>query len=206
MIKSSKLFFIRHAPVKSLNGFFPKHNPDAIIKSIQLKKLAKLIPKNAIWYVSPLKRAIQTAKALSEYIGYSKIIREKKLVEQNYGDWAGKEISVIWRKIKKYKQKHNFSFISPEFTPPNGESFVEQCNRVRIWLEELKFSEGQNIVVVAHAGTIRAAISHVLQINPDNAIGIDVVYQGLCIIEMFSKSNCQDTGGRFRLLALNQGI
>ena len=77
---------------------------------------------------------------------------------------------------------------------------------MKIWLEELKFSEGQNIVVVTHAGTIRAAISHVLQINPDNAIGIDVVHQGLCIIEMFSKLNCQDRGGRFRLLALNKGI
>ena len=70
-----------------------------------MKKLAKLIPKNAIWYVSPLKRAIQTAEALSEYIGHSKIIREKRLVEQNYGDSGGKVLSVIWRKIKKFGEK-----------------------------------------------------------------------------------------------------
>ena len=53
--------------------------------------LAALIPNNCIWYVSPLKRAIQTAEALSKFVNYSKMIYEIKLIEQNFGDWSGKK-------------------------------------------------------------------------------------------------------------------
>ena len=95
MIKPSKLFLIRHAPVKQITGFFSQHNPDAIIKNNKIKKLATFLPDNCDWYVSPLKRTIQTAEALSRYKQYSKIIIENNIVEQNFGDWSGKKISEI---------------------------------------------------------------------------------------------------------------
>lgn len=204
MIQTAKIYFLRHAPVKVIHGFFPKHNPDAIIKTTKLKKLASKIPKNCIWYVSPLKRTMQTASALSKFVNYSKIIKEKQIVEQHFGDWSGKEISEVWRNIKKYKNKHNFSFITSEVIPPGGESFIEQCKRVKSWLEKLNPSEGESIVVITHAGTIRAVLSYVLQINPDNALGIDIVHQSLCIFEMITTLNNANKSGRFRLLALNQ--
>ena len=204
MIKPSKLFFIRHAPVKIINGFFPRNNPNAIIKNNKLKKLATLIPKNCVWYVSPLKRTIQTAKALAEYVPYSKMIKEKKLVEQNYGDWEGKKVSEIWKILETKKSKHNFSFISPDICPPNGESFLEQCTRVSFWLENLNLLEGENVVIITHAGTIRAALSHTLGINPDNAVGIEILHQTISVFEMISKKNNQHKGGRYRFLALNK--
>ena len=108
MIKPTKLYLIRHAPVKQIKGFFPKHNPNAIIKNNQLKILATLIPNNCVWYVSPLKRAIQTAKALSKYVNYSKMVYENKLIEQNFGDWSGKKISEVWKVFKKVKQNTIF--------------------------------------------------------------------------------------------------
>ena len=127
MIKPAKLFLIRHAPVSSRKGFFPEHDPDAVIKRIQLKKLANVIPDNSTWYVSPLKRTIQTAEALSKYISYSQKTEEKNLAEQNFGDWSGKKISDVWKILKKNHSRHNFSFISPEVSPPNGESYIQQC-------------------------------------------------------------------------------
>ena len=74
----------------------------------QLKMLATLIPNNCVWYVSPLKRAVQTAEALSKYVNYSKMVCENKLIEQNFGDWSGKKISEVWEVLKKSKTKHNF--------------------------------------------------------------------------------------------------
>ena len=79
MIKPAKLYLIRHAPVKLVKGFIPEHNPDAVITKNQLKKLADLIPSNCSWYVSPLRRAVQTAEALSEFVSYSEMILEEKL-------------------------------------------------------------------------------------------------------------------------------
>ena len=206
MIKPAKLFLIRHAPVKSNSGFFSEHDPDAIIVDSQLKKLSKVIPSNCTWYISPLKRAVQTARALSNLISYSKIIEEKRLAEQNFGDWSGKKISEIWEILKKYKTKHNFSFITPDISPPNGESYIEQCERVKNWIETLNYTEGENIVVIAHAGTIRAILSNALEIKPEKTIGIEILHYSLSVFEMLTKNHERSGGGKFRLITLNREV
>ncbi len=206
MIKPAKLFLIRHAPVSSRKGFFPEHDPDAVIKKIQLKKLANVIPDNSTWYVSPLKRTFQTAEALSKYISYSQKTEEKNLAEQNFGDWSGKKISDVWKILKKNHSKHNFSFISPEVSPPNGESYIQQCKRVSHWLKNLSILENENIVVIAHSGTIKAIFSHTLKIKPEFTIGIDINHLSLSIFEVLTKKDSKYKGGRYRLLALNREI
>ena len=110
-----------------------------------------------------MKRTIQTAEALSKYISYSQKTEEKNLAEQNFGDWSGKKISDVWKILKKNHSKHNFSFISPEVSPPNGESYIQQCKRVSHWLKNLSILENENIVVIAHSGTIKAIFSHTLK-------------------------------------------
>ena len=59
-------------------GCFPDNDPDAIIDELKIKKLAGHIPEDCLWYVSPLKRTIQTAKALSKYVAVKDMILEKK--------------------------------------------------------------------------------------------------------------------------------
>ena len=206
MIKTIKLYLIRHAPVRQTEGFFPKHNPDAVIKNKELKMLATLIPNNCTWYVSPLKRAIQTAEALSKHVTYSKMIRENKLIEQNFGDWSGKKISEVWKILNKNKMRHNFSFISPDFSPPNGESFKEQSKRVGIWLKNLNVLEGKSIVIISHAGTIRSILLHALKIKHDYAIGIEILHQSLNILEMVTNKDDKYKGGKFRLIAINKEV
>ena len=192
--------------MRETEGFFPKHNPDAVIKNKQLKILATLIPNNCTWYVSPLKRAIQTAEALSKHVTYSKMIRENKLIEQNFGDWSGKKISEVWKILNKNKMRHNFSFISPDFSPPNGESFKEQSKRVGIWLKNLNVLEGKSIVIITHAGTIRSILLHALKIKHDYAIGIEILHQSLNILEMVTNKDNIYKGGRFRLIAINKEV
>ena len=206
MIRTAKLYLIRHAPVRQIKGCFPEYNPDAVIKNKPLKMLATEIPNNCIWYVSPLKRAVQTAEALSKYVAYSRIVREKKLVEQNFGDWSGKKISEVWNVLKKNKTKHNFSFIAPNVSPPNGESFKEQSKRVGIWLNDLNILEGNSIVVISHSGTIRSILLHALKIKHDYAIGIEILHQSLNILEMINNNDNKYKGGRFRLIALNKEV
>ena len=75
-----------------------------------------------------------------------------------------------------------------------------------IWLENLSLLRGESILVVAHAGTIRAILSHALNIKPDFVIGIDIPHQSLSIFEMLSKDDSKYKGGRFRLVTLNKEI
>ena len=206
-MRTSKLFLIRHAPVKKIKGYVPQNDPIAIINKKNIKKLALHIPHGCTWYVSPLKRATQTAKALSKFASPKKIIIEKKLVEQNFGDWSGKKISEVWKEIKKNKKRHNFSFICPEISPPNGDSFLDQCKRASLFIENLKLQDKNPIVIIAHAGTIRAILSYVLEIKPDVSIGIEIKNLSLSVLEIIKKENFKNNqGGRFRLLGLNKSV
>ena len=90
-MNTCRLYLILHAPVKKKDGYVPENNPKAIINSDHLKKLAAHIPDNSLCYVSPLKRAIQTAQELSKYRNFKEIVIEKKLREQNFGEWQGKK-------------------------------------------------------------------------------------------------------------------
>ena len=47
---------------------------------------------------------------------------------------------MVWEELKKFKIQHNFSIICPEICPPNGDSFVDQCDRVAKFINNLMFS------------------------------------------------------------------
>ena len=153
--------------------------------------------------MSPLKRTVQTADALSAYITAGEIRIEESLKEQNFGDWSGEKISDVWEELKQNKNQHNYSFICPETSPPNGENFLEQCKRVSLWLENTQFIESTSIVIT-HSGTIRAILSHILKIEPDIAIGINVSHLKKTIFEIIPEDNDKNRGGRFRLLGINE--
>ena len=164
----------------------------------------RVIFTGAEWYVSPLMRTIQTSEALAKFVTYKTIFKDKNLIEQNFGDWQGKKISEVWNELQQNESKHNFSFTCPETTPPNGDSFLEQCKRVSSWLEELEFSKARSIVVITHGGTIRAALTHLLDLTPDKAIGVEILPLSLTKFEVLCLSDARNRGGRFRMIGLNQ--
>ena len=146
---------------------------------------------------------VQTANALSKYVNVKEMKFEKRLKEQNFGDWAGKKISEVWKELKKNTSQHNFSFICPEVSPPKGENFLTILERVSIWLEELHFHDPQTAVIITHAGIIRGTLSFVLGIEPDKVIGIEISHLSLTRLEFLSKTDDVNRGGRFRILAIN---
>ena len=127
---------------------------------------------------------------MSKFVTYSKLVREKKLIEQNFGDWSGKKISEVWEILNKNKTKHNFSFISPEFSPPNGESFLEVLERVQTCVRELTLKfKGEDIICIAHGGPIRAAIALALGLNGDQAMSFSIDNLSTTIIDYIHPEN-----------------
>jgi alpha-ribazole phosphatase len=204
--KNKTLILVRHAPVKKQDGYIPKNNPSAVINLDHIQKLSCYIPKASTCYVSPLKRTIQTAKALSKFVNFEDITETKDLVEQNFGDWAGKRISDVWEELKHNKSQHNFSFICPETCPPNGDSYLDQCKRVANFIDNFNFDNKNSVVLITHAGTIRAILSHILEIEPDKSIGIEISHLSCTLIEVINKNHHSYRGGRYRLLKVNQQI
>ena len=206
MIETLKLFLIRHAPVKKFDGYIPKNNPNAIINLDHFKSLASRLPFDSTCYVSPLKRAVQTAKALSKYVNFRELIVEQKLTEQSFGEWEGKKISVVWDELKMFKNQHNFSFICPEICPPRGDSFLDQCKRTSTFIENLNFYDHSSIIIIAHSGTIRAFLSNMLGIDPNKAIGIEISHLSITSLEVIKKYDVLNRGGKYRLLNVNHQI
>jgi alpha-ribazole phosphatase len=143
------------------------------------RALAAALPASALWFVSPLRRARQTALAIGA-AGRDSLGRpvpeptfEADLAEQDYGAWQGltrAEIAAAsglgedapWQRMAL-------------MTPPQGESFADLKERVEDVIRRItRHHPGRDIVVVAHAGTIRAAIGLALGLGPEVALSFRI--------------------------------
>lgn len=135
-------------------------NFEAERKSLQ-KKLANLT-FDAI-YASPLQRCHKLAQALcvDASLGFSNadIQLDERLKELYFGDWEMSRWDEIPRDV--------FDVWANDYAnlaPPNGEKFSQLHARSKSFVEDVSsHSLGKNILVVTHAGFIRALIAEVLQ-------------------------------------------
>ncbi len=145
--------------------------------------LARRLPAPAVWKVTPLSRTRRTAQTIFAH-GYpaAELRVEPDLIEQSLGEWQGLPHAELPAKLAL--PKHPFWPLSGQEKPPGGESMVEVIERAGQALERLAVEHrGQDVVVVSHGGTIRAAIAHALAINPDNALPISVQNLSLTRLE-----------------------
>lgn len=107
----------------------------------------------AIW-CSPLLRARQTAAIVGHAIGVPPVVLEA-LIESARGDWEGVSQAVLAQRTPELFAA--FEAGDPDFVFPGGESIRSQVLRTRRALTQVAAGP-QPALVVAHAGTIRAAL------------------------------------------------
>ena len=73
-------------------------------------------------------------------------------------------------------------------------------------MEKMHFFEPQTLIIIAHAGTIRGVLAYILGIDLDKAIGIEISNLSLTILEVLTKDDNKNRGGRFRVLRVNHQI
>jgi len=115
-------------------------------------------------YVSDKKRTLEMVKLVlgQKDIG---IIRDNRINETDFGDFEGKtyeEISTSYPK-ECLCWGNNWK----EFVPPNGESYIKLCERVKSFMEHIKNLEFDNILICAHSGVIRAMYCYIMNENID---------------------------------------
>lgn len=146
----TRWFWIRHAEIDQ--NIQDRDPPIAPL----LSPISHELPKTALWLTSPLKRAQQTAKA----IGAPNDIRiAPAFREQNFGLWE----SMNWAKVAETSPKEHASFWDnpAQERPPEGESFEDLYHRVTKEIDQWN-EQKKDIVVISHAGPIRAALGHAL--------------------------------------------
>ncbi len=107
----------------------------------------------AIW-CSPLLRARQTATVVADAIGVGPTILDD-LIESARGSWEGQSVAHLARTEPALHAA--FEAGEKDFAFPGGESLLDQVKRTRKALDLVTSGPGPALVV-AHAGTIRAAL------------------------------------------------
>lgn len=174
--------FIRHAPVAAehlLYCYGCNDVPVAPVCTETSARLAARLPRPARWYVTPLSRTRATAEGVFA-CGYPEaaLAIEPAFIEQNFGDWQGTLHDELPAKLTQ--PAHPFWIVSAEETPPNGESSDSMKLRVGAALERLAQAHaGEDIVVVAHGGSIRAAVAHALDVPMRTALHFSIKNQSI---------------------------
>lgn len=149
-----KIALLRHGPTGwNAQGRIQGHT-DIPLSDEGLAKMRTLgLPapfERARAFVSPLRRARQTAEAL----GLGDATWDVRLMEQNWGHWEGlNRAEILARDGEDAFQRAGFAL---DFRPPGGESTAELHARVAAFLKDAAGDEN-NAIAVAHLGVLRAA-------------------------------------------------
>ena len=189
--RTVRWWWVRHAPARrDLGGpaaFCGWSDPPADLSDEHaLAVLRSALPEEAAIVSSDLTRARETADALARR-NSKRLEADRHLREQNFGAWEGRpydapEMTEFWR--------------NPALAaPPEGESFAEVCDRVSRAVMTQNAAEETEIVAVAHAGSIRAALALALGLPPSQALAFEIAPLSLTRIDWLVDAKAWRIGG-----------
>ena len=179
MSKSTRWWWIRHAPSEGDQGII--HGQDDVGANLSdnnaLEALRCHLPANGLLFSSNIRRTIETAKAITGRTP----TQISEFAEQSFGEWNGGK----WRDLP-HEEMNAFWTNYAEQKAPAGESFRELTERVHPKILEMSTAYlDQDLIVVAHAGTIRAALALALETPLNAALNIAVSNLSLTRINAF---------------------
>ncbi|PHK96025.1 histidine phosphatase family protein [Pseudoroseomonas rhizosphaerae] len=186
----TRFFLIRHAIVEPSARVVMYGDMDVAICSLAMAQesaayawLAARLPPGARWFHSPLSRTRATAEAIfAAGYGPAEPEVEPRFAEQHLGQWQGVTHEEMTRLLTE--PAHPFWPHSAFERPPGGESLQDVIGRVGPALEEMaERLEGMDVVVVAHGGSIRAAVAHAMGLDPHQAFQLSVKNLSLTRLE-----------------------
>jgi broad specificity phosphatase PhoE len=99
--------------------------------------------------------------------------QEPGLAEQHLGEWQGVNRAAFY--ASRPIAVGSYWFAPIDEPAPGGESFMDLYNRVRDVIARINVSHaGQDVVAVAHGGTIKAAIGLALAGQPERGLAFTV--------------------------------
>lgn len=196
---ATRFWWIRHAPVPEVHDIMYGSldlDCDCSDESV-FNGVAARLPKNAKWFYSPLKRTKQTADALlAAGASAQSLTLDERIIEIDFGDYNG-------RKLVELNTERSDSFVgffpsTPFSAPPNGESFTELAKRIADFTEDMHQKHaGEDIVVVAHRGTILAALHNALQLPLQTSVSFRI--DNVSLSRFWRYSNIPADGPQFKL-------
>jgi probable phosphoglycerate mutase len=166
---STLLLLVRHGQTPTTGKLLPGraaglHLADAGREQAErvAARLAELKKIDAV-YASPLERTRETAAPIGKALK-QKVNIHKGLLECDFGDWTGAQLSDLmkkpeWATVQRAPSTFRF---------PNGESFTEMQTRMVSALDDIRARHpGGTVVCVSHADPIKAAVAHAMGTHLD---------------------------------------
>ena len=174
--RATRFWWIRHAPVPEVGThMYGSLDVDSDTSDTPLfAAVAARLPNEALWVTSNLRRTRQTADALAAAGARVGEWREEPdVAELDFGDYNGMEHGELL--ALRTDPFLGFWPLSPHEQAPNGESFTMLVQRVRRFVETMQRERaGQDIVCVAHRGTILAALHIALELPLTTSVAFDI--------------------------------
>lgn len=178
MAAVTRWWLMRHAPVSPEHrGSIVGWSDVAADTSFDPAPYQACLPSDAVWVVSPLRRARETAQALGGVA--LRVVPGFK--EQHFGDWEGKR----WEDLAA-KDARATRFLTDYHSerPPAGESLADV--HARCLPEFFRLSQelaGRDMVAILHAGPIRCILAEILEIPLGKSLRLSIAPLSLSRIE-----------------------
>jgi alpha-ribazole phosphatase len=203
---ATRWWWVRHAPVREDNGciYGQKDLGCDTSDRVVFEAVGKILPRDAAWVSSTLKRTHQTANAIWA-AGFPKpatMPHEQAFAEQHLGEWQGMDRATF---LASRPAGSNW-FADIDVPAPGGESFMDLYNRVKGAIDRITIEHaGRDIIAVAHGGTIKAAVGLALGGLPEKGLAFDI---DNCSVTRLDHFATQDSAGKgrsnWRLPMVNQ--
>lgn len=196
----TRWWWLRHAPVPDPeNRICGRLDPPCDLSDeARFTALASHLPAKAVIVESGLLRCGQTLGAIEAAgLAMAPALIEPDLQEQDFGRWQGRR----WAELDSLHDPLVTAFWQDPAAavPPGGESFEALIARVGATILRLnEVYEGRDIIAIAHAGTIRAALVVALGLAPRAALSF--------VIDPLSLTRLDAVGDGWRVAGVNQAI
>ncbi|MDO9169993.1 MAG: alpha-ribazole phosphatase [Methylobacter sp.] len=170
------IYLIRHTQTATDPGLCYGQSDIALAASFadEMGKLHDKLPEfddNCKVFSSPLTRCLQLAETFSDTV-----TTDSRLLELNFGDWEGQRFDDIDADVLQH-WTNNFVTAAP----PKGENFEDLYQRAGSFWQDLlaaprlsPVGEAEQVLVVTHAGVIRALLARALNLPLANAFQLRI--------------------------------
>lgn len=174
-VVTTRWWWVRHAPVRSDGGnIYGQEDITCDTSDTEVfEAVAKILPRNAVWYASNLQRTHLTAEALwaAGFPRPANMIRDAAFAEQHLGQWQGMNRAAFLAN----RPVGSSWFADVNEPAPGGESYMDLYTRVCRAIVRISAAEaGKDVIAVGHGGVIKAAIGLALGGQPDRGLSFDI--------------------------------
>lgn len=173
-----------------------------------VESLAKTFHHEAVamqWVCSPMKRTRETAEIIRTLLESKnacplpELEFDKRLVELDFGDWEGQTWDEVHQNTPDLLSNWGEDWVNR--SPPNGETFSEQCKRCQSWLNDWLSSVQDEpkaaATVISHGGSIRALICLCMDWDFSDAMTFNVDPASQCWLQ------CENPESPWQIKAIN---